>query len=120
MMPIDQPQSTKANATRIVLFVIAIVAVANLAISGVLLVQNRQPVAGRKLGDSQMAQAAKLFNIVTDFQRELENVIGQASYETDEEKTTQRKHLRDHTLAFALNRVEYDRLASTRSVDDLT
>jgi hypothetical protein len=102
---------------RLAVALIVVLLIANTSGTVVLLTRAPSTQASR-LTDAQLAQADKLFTIVADFQRELENVTGQASYEDDKERTAAKNDLRDRTLLFTQSRIDHDRLKKSARVDD--
>jgi hypothetical protein len=102
---------------RIAVFAVAVLLLANLA--GTAVVSAARRPFGPKLAADQLAHADTLFRIATDFHRELENVTGQAPYNSDDEKRSAKDFLSRHTLAFGLFRLEYDHLKRTGRADDV-
>jgi hypothetical protein len=70
------------------------------------------------LTDGQLAQMDKLFRVMTDFHRELETVVGQATYENDDEKGVGKRAFQDESLAYGLSKLDYQAASQSRSLRD--
>jgi hypothetical protein len=83
------------------------------------LILKRAPGEERSLSETTMAQADKLFKLISEFQTELQNVTAQANYPEDRDKEDAKKSLRFHTREYELARVAYSELRVKRSRDHL-
>jgi hypothetical protein len=104
--------------TSVANWVVAVLVLLNLAFSGFLGLR-RTELASPKEPAEVITQANKLFSLMKDFSKELQDVAGQANYPSEDDKNFGKQNVKDVNLRLEMTRLAIAKLNERNDRDSL-